>query len=129
ASTIPCCGGGSWVPAGTTRPELRMRSWSTSLTTIWSNSGRNWWRTVSTGSGRDCVLIARIFAHSARRAGSGEAGDRPHRAQPRVIVRGGDDQLAAELIEAAERDRVALGRRDRSGRQEVTIGAMGDAGE
>src|SRR3954452_22223372 len=42
ASTIPCWGGGSWVPGGTTRPEARTRSGSSSLMTTWSKSGRSW---------------------------------------------------------------------------------------
>ena len=41
ASTIPCWGGGSWVPAGTTRPELRTRSGSSSLSTTRSKIGRS----------------------------------------------------------------------------------------
>src|SRR5688572_9314776 len=44
ASTIPCWGGVSFVPGGTTRPELRIRSGSSSLITTWSNSGRRLWR-------------------------------------------------------------------------------------
>ena len=57
ASTIPCWGGGSWLPGGTTNPERRTLSWSSSLTTTWSNSGRSWWRTVSSGSRLDRVLM------------------------------------------------------------------------
>ncbi len=45
-------------PGGTTRPERRTRSWSSSLITIWSNSGRSWWRTDSVGSGICAVPIA-----------------------------------------------------------------------
>ena len=41
ANTIPCWGGGSSMPCGTTRPDRRMRSWSSSLTTTWSNRGRS----------------------------------------------------------------------------------------
>lgn len=55
ASTMPCSGGGSCVPGGTTSPERRTRSWSSSLITIWSNSGRSWCRTDSVGSGRCAV--------------------------------------------------------------------------
>jgi Protein of unknown function (DUF2867) len=47
---IPDGSGGSWLPGGTTRPERRMRSWSSSLITTRSNSGRSWWRTVSSDS-------------------------------------------------------------------------------
>src|SRR5215208_1784974 len=55
---IPCWGGGSCVPGGTTRPDRRIRSWSSSLTTTWSNSGRSWWRTASTGSLRERASTA-----------------------------------------------------------------------
>ena len=41
---------------GTTSPERRTRSWSSSLITTWSNSGRSWWRTDSVGSGLWVVL-------------------------------------------------------------------------
>src|SRR6476646_4101527 len=40
ASTIPSFGGKSCVPCGTSRPDLRMRSGSSSLITTWSKSGR-----------------------------------------------------------------------------------------
>src|SRR5215217_8258330 len=58
ARMIPCCGGGSCVPGGTTRPDRRIRSWSSSLTTTWSNSGRSWWRTASIGSLRERASTA-----------------------------------------------------------------------
>src|SRR5919201_1455117 len=48
ARTMPCCGGGSFVPGGTSRPELRMRSGSSSLMTTRSKSGRRWWRAMHT---------------------------------------------------------------------------------
>ena len=66
ASTIPCWGGGSSVPCGTTSPDRRMRSWSSSLTTTWSNRGRSWCRTVSTGSRDDRVLMAGRIGLAAR---------------------------------------------------------------
>src|SRR4051794_28129742 len=59
ASTMPCWGGGSSIPCGTTRPDRRIRSWSSSLRTTWSNRGRSWCLTVSTGSRDDRVLMAR----------------------------------------------------------------------
>src|SRR5215218_6128271 len=40
ASTIPSLGGRSCVPCGTSNPDLRIRSGSSSLITTWSNSGR-----------------------------------------------------------------------------------------
>ena len=49
ATTIPCWGGGSRVPAGTTRPDCRTRSGSSSLITTWSKSGRRRWRMVAGG--------------------------------------------------------------------------------
>ena len=44
ASTIPCCGGGSCDPGGTSRPDARIRSGSSSLTTTRSKRGRRLWR-------------------------------------------------------------------------------------
>ena len=41
ASTMPCWGGDSCSPGGSTRPERRTRSGSSSLITIWSNRGRS----------------------------------------------------------------------------------------
>src|SRR5919198_3279274 len=56
ARMIPCCGGGSFVPGGTTRPERRTRSGSSSFTTTWSKRGRSRWRTLSSGSRLERVL-------------------------------------------------------------------------
>ena len=41
ASTIPCCGGVSCSPGGSSRPERRTRSGSSSLITTWSKRGRS----------------------------------------------------------------------------------------
>ena len=41
ASTMPCCGGGSCEPGGTTRPDWRTRSGSSSLITTRSKRGRS----------------------------------------------------------------------------------------
>src|SRR3954452_3536978 len=40
ARTMPSLGGRSFVPCGTSRPDLRIRSGSSSLITTWSKSGR-----------------------------------------------------------------------------------------
>ena len=44
ARTIPCCGGGSCDPGGTSSPDARIRSGSSSLTTTRSKRGRRLWR-------------------------------------------------------------------------------------
>src|SRR5918999_718269 len=41
ASTMPCWGGDSCSPGGSTRPERRTRSGSSSLMTTWSKRGRS----------------------------------------------------------------------------------------
>src|ERR1700691_644876 len=41
---MPCCGGGSSLPGGTSSRERRTRSGSSSLITIRSNRGRSSWR-------------------------------------------------------------------------------------
>src|SRR3954453_17296565 len=59
ASTMPCWGGGSSMPCGTTRPDRRIRSWPRSLRTTWPNSGLSWCLTVATGTRDDRVLMER----------------------------------------------------------------------
>src|SRR5262249_46192577 len=57
ANAIPWGGGGSWMPGGTTRPDRRIRSWSSSLRPTWSNRGRSWCLTASIGSRDERVLM------------------------------------------------------------------------
>ena len=59
----PCCGGGSFVPGGTTRPDWRIRSGSSSLITTRSKRGRSC-----------CRISGRLDA--ARDAGSVRGDDR-----------------------------------------------------
>src|SRR6185312_5644023 len=63
ASTMPCWGGGSSEPAGTSSPERRIRSGSSSLMTTRSNNGRSWLRITpfddrSVARRRSAVLVS-----------------------------------------------------------------------
>src|SRR4051794_712077 len=58
ASTMPSFGGRSCVPCGTSSPDLRMRSGSSSLITTWSNSGR---RTSGIGRHLAVVVVAPVI--------------------------------------------------------------------
>src|SRR3954468_4813159 len=69
ASTMPSFGGTSLVPSGTSRPERRIRSGSSSLMTTWSKSGRRW-----SGTGQPLHELRALARHARARDDEVEAG-------------------------------------------------------
>src|SRR3954453_17744451 len=69
ARTMPSFGGTSLVPSGTSRPERRMRSGSSSLMTTWSKSGRR-----TSGTGEPLYELRALARHARARDDEVEAG-------------------------------------------------------
>src|SRR4051812_47629269 len=69
ARTMPSFGGTSLVPSGTSRPERRIRSGSSSLMTTWSNSGRR-----TSGTGEPLHERRALARHARARDDEVEAG-------------------------------------------------------
>src|SRR6185369_5199864 len=74
ARTIPSFGGRSCVPWGTSSPDLRIRSGSSSLITTWSKSGRSE-SPIETLEVLDCVALAEPQAQATAVDGSLERSD------------------------------------------------------
>src|SRR3712207_876244 len=99
ARTIPSFGGTSCVPCGTSRPDLRIRSGSSSLITTWSKRGR---RTSGTGAHSTGARGAGRSRRAGRRRSSPGRGGR---------TRGGPARRDAEADRVADgvaHDRAAV---------------------
>src|SRR4051794_39904827 len=97
ARTMPSFGGRSCVPCGTSRPDLRMRSGSSSLITTWSKSGRR-------ASGIRALHALEVFD----RVGSAKPLGRLAAAVAHAVLPGvelDDDLRIAGVAESEEADR------------------------
>ena len=114
ASTIPCCGGGSCEPGGTTRPDWRTRSGSSSLITTRSKRGRSSWRMCRRGYDVPSSERPSIAVHAAPSRPSRAAARAPRGRGPRVDRRrllrqprprrlGGDRRLARRRDRSSSR--------------------------